>query len=124
MDACPHRLAPLSQGRVDPSTGCIECPYHGWSFAADGELKALPQLDEGRTIQAATGGNGDATSLAVHQAGDLLFVFIPTEVCGESWPIDTLPEDMYPYLAGNIEKGTTYYTRELPYSFDFLIENL
>ena len=23
MDACPHRLAPLSQGRVDPVTGCL-----------------------------------------------------------------------------------------------------
>lgn len=29
-DACPHRLAPLSQGHVDKKTGCIECPYHGW----------------------------------------------------------------------------------------------
>lgn len=27
-DTCPHRLAPLSEGRVD-ETGCIECPYHG-----------------------------------------------------------------------------------------------
>ena len=35
-DVCPHRLAPLSMGRVDKSTGCIECPYHGWQFAADG----------------------------------------------------------------------------------------
>lgn len=34
-DACPHRLAPLSQGRVDPETGCIECPYHGWQFASE-----------------------------------------------------------------------------------------
>ena len=24
IDACPHRLAPLSQGRVDPESGCIE----------------------------------------------------------------------------------------------------
>ena len=24
VDACPHRLAPLSQGRVDPESGCIE----------------------------------------------------------------------------------------------------
>jgi hypothetical protein len=29
-DACPHRLAPLSQGHVDAKTGCLECPYHGW----------------------------------------------------------------------------------------------
>lgn len=28
VDTCPHRLAPLSEGRVD-ETGCIECPYHG-----------------------------------------------------------------------------------------------
>lgn len=86
IDACPHRLAPLSQGRVDPNSGCIECPYHGWAFETDGSLKILPQLEEGRTIDAATGGNGGATSLPVHAAGDLLFVFLPTEVTGESWP--------------------------------------
>lgn len=86
IDACPHRLAPLSQGRVDPNSGCIECPYHGWAFETDGSLKILPQLEEGRTIDAATGGNGAATSLPVHASGDLLFVFLPTEVTGESWP--------------------------------------
>ncbi len=26
IDACTHRLAPLSQGRVDPDSQCIECP--------------------------------------------------------------------------------------------------
>ncbi len=26
IDACTHRLAPLSQGRVDPESQCIECP--------------------------------------------------------------------------------------------------
>jgi len=26
VDACTHRLAPLSQGRVNPDTNCIECP--------------------------------------------------------------------------------------------------
>ena len=34
-DACPHRLAPLSEGRVD-AAGQIECPYHGWTFSATG----------------------------------------------------------------------------------------
>ena len=104
VDACPHRLAPLSQGRVDPESGFIECPYHGWAFDTDGSLKALPQLDEGRTIDKV---NIKSTSLPVHVAGDLLFVFLPTAITGESWPINHLPEDHYPYLKDKMEKGTT-----------------
>jgi hypothetical protein len=34
LDACPHRLAPLSEGRVDEQ-GCIQCSYHGWTFRGD-----------------------------------------------------------------------------------------
>lgn len=30
-DACPHRLVPLSEGRIAPS-GCLECPYHGKNY--------------------------------------------------------------------------------------------
>ena len=43
-DVCPHRLAPLSMGRVDKSTGCIECPYHGWQFAADGACRRKTKI--------------------------------------------------------------------------------
>jgi len=43
VDECPHRLAPLSEGRV--VNGCIECPYHGWQFeGAGGGCVAIPQL--------------------------------------------------------------------------------
>lgn len=34
-DACPHRRAPLSEGRVRPD-GRLQCPYHGWHFDAEG----------------------------------------------------------------------------------------
>ena len=37
-DVCPHRMAPLSQGRIDPHSGCIECPYHGQQFDTKGGL--------------------------------------------------------------------------------------
>ena len=30
-DMCPHRLAPLSEGRINDK-GEIECGYHGWTF--------------------------------------------------------------------------------------------
>ncbi len=43
-DACPHRFAPLSAGRVTPE-GQLECPYHGWRFDADGHGRSLSQPD-------------------------------------------------------------------------------
>ena len=35
---CPHRGADLGQGRV--RAGTLECPYHGFRFAADGRCTA------------------------------------------------------------------------------------
>jgi nitrite reductase/ring-hydroxylating ferredoxin subunit len=43
-DCCPHRLAPLSEGRIDPATGQLVCSYHGWSFAGNGECTRVPQV--------------------------------------------------------------------------------
>lgn len=42
LDVCPHRSAPLSQGRIVKSG--IECPYHGWRFGIDGKCAAVPGL--------------------------------------------------------------------------------
>ena len=47
-DRCPHREAPLSNGRVD--RGCIVCPYHGWTFDADGACELIPSAGPGTPI--------------------------------------------------------------------------
>ena len=44
-DVCPHRLVPLSEGRVNEE-GLLECPYHGWSFDGDGQCQRVPQALE------------------------------------------------------------------------------
>jgi phenylpropionate dioxygenase-like ring-hydroxylating dioxygenase large terminal subunit len=44
LDRCPHRNMPLSAGRV--RDGEIECPYHGWRFAADGRCTLTPGADQ------------------------------------------------------------------------------
>ncbi|XP_025879546.1 protochlorophyllide-dependent translocon component 52, chloroplastic-like isoform X1 [Oryza sativa Japonica Group] len=41
-DACPHRLAPLSEGRVD-GKGRLQCAYHGWCFDGHGSCQFIPQ---------------------------------------------------------------------------------
>jgi phenylpropionate dioxygenase-like ring-hydroxylating dioxygenase large terminal subunit len=42
-DRCPHRLAPLSAGRV--VGGTLQCGYHGWCFDADGACTEIPAID-------------------------------------------------------------------------------
>mgnify|MGYP000503491320 CR=1 FL=1 len=39
-DICPHRSAPLSEGRV--IDGKIQCPYHGWQFDGTGRCREVP----------------------------------------------------------------------------------
>ena len=41
-DRCPHRLAPLSDGRID-QWGRLQCAYHGWCFNGSGNCKFIPQ---------------------------------------------------------------------------------
>lgn len=120
-DACSHRLAPLSQGRVDPNTGCVECPYHGWQFDSEGNVTAIPQLDGGRTMEdIQRSPRTNIKTFPTHVVGDLLFVFLPSSLHGEMFPQSLLPEEYYPFL--DEERTTSSYVRELPYSFDFLVE--
>jgi vanillate O-demethylase monooxygenase subunit len=39
-DVCPHRLAPLSKGKI--SNDCITCGYHGITYDAMGKAVSLP----------------------------------------------------------------------------------
>ncbi|KAL9998070.1 putative pheophorbide a oxygenase [Helianthus debilis subsp. tardiflorus] len=41
-DRCPHRLAPLSEGRID-QWGRLQCVYHGWCFGGSSDCKFIPQ---------------------------------------------------------------------------------
>lgn len=46
-DVCCHRGGSLSRGAC--VRGCVQCPYHGWEYAADGRVTRIPSLgDEAR----------------------------------------------------------------------------
>ncbi|MEM6752093.1 MAG: Rieske 2Fe-2S domain-containing protein [Cyanobacteria bacterium P01_C01_bin.38] len=71
-DKCPHRLVPLSEGRI-AEDGLLECPYHGWAFAGDGECKRIPQQPEGR--KAETSQRACVKSFPTSVKQGLLFIF-------------------------------------------------
>lgn len=113
-DVCSHRLAPLSQGRIDKTTNCLECPYHGFQFNGSGSCKLIPQADPFSTIPRAA----DVASFPVKIIGDMIFAFLPLPK-GQASNYSKDPEVILPWLT-NV---TSYTSRELPYSFDFVIEN-
>ena len=43
-DVCPHRQAPLSEGKVDAKG--IRCPYHGWGFDEQGRCYEIPGVPD------------------------------------------------------------------------------
>src|SRR5690606_38816072 len=40
---CPHLGANLAGGRV--RDGCLECPFHRWTFGADGAVRSIPYAE-------------------------------------------------------------------------------
>jgi phenylpropionate dioxygenase-like ring-hydroxylating dioxygenase large terminal subunit len=41
-NVCCHRGAPLAEGKVVGS--CVQCPFHGWQFNADGRCVSIPSM--------------------------------------------------------------------------------
>ena len=114
-DSCPHKFAPLSQGRVEQKTGCLECPYHGWQFNTEGKCSKIPQNKE------VLNKNIDITTIITYVTGDILWGFFPEHISSLQDPIEILPDHKYEFL--NRTKDAKYFIKELPYSWDILVEN-
>ena len=65
-DVCPHRLAPLSMGKLKGDA--LECGYHGMTFAADGRCIRIPG-------QKAIPANAKVHSYALHEKFGLIWIW-------------------------------------------------
>jgi vanillate O-demethylase monooxygenase subunit len=84
-DRCPHRLAPLSGGRIVGDE--LECGYHGWRFAAGGRCVAIPAVGAGHDDHIPR--RADAVAAAgVQERYGLIWLAPDTPVC----PIHDFPE--------------------------------
>ena len=116
-DKCPHRLAPLSEGRVNEQ-GLLECPYHGWAFAGDGDCEVIPQQQlEGK---AHTSARACVRSYPTAIAQGLLFVYPGIKENALHTPvpiIEPMEEAKDDWVCLNI-------FRDLPYDALTLLENV
>lgn len=116
-DQCPHRLAPLSEGRINEQ-GCLECPYHGWTFSGTGNCTSIPQQPE--NTQAETSSRATVTSLPTQVRQGLLFVYGGKPENAEQTPVPTI--DVLEENTGEWVCLNTF--RDLPYDALTLMENV
>ena len=120
LDQCPHRLAPLSEGRVDEETGNLMCSYHGWQFDPQGICTHIPQLEQeqlDKNIQQ----QYCVLSYPTREEQDLLWVWADphSEDLAKNTPLPRSPQV-------DAEKGFSWdsFVRDLPYDWQTLIENV
>ncbi|XP_010438845.1 PREDICTED: protochlorophyllide-dependent translocon component 52, chloroplastic [Camelina sativa] len=119
-DACPHRLAPLSDGRIDQS-GRLQCVYHGWCFNGSGDCKLIPQAPlDGPPVH-----TFKQACVAVYPSivqHDIIWFWPNSDpkfknIAETNKPpyIPELEDPSFTKLMGN---------RDIPYGYDVLVENL
>ncbi|KAE8673634.1 Protochlorophyllide-dependent translocon component 52 [Hibiscus syriacus] len=119
-DTCPHRLAPLSEGRID-QWGRLQCVYHGWCFGGNGDCKIIPQAPlDGPPVH-----TFKKACVAVYPSTvqhDIVWVWPNADpqykdIITKKKPpyIPVLDDPSYTKLMGN---------RDIPYGYDVLVENL
>ncbi|CAI0452760.1 unnamed protein product [Linum tenue] len=120
-DKCPHRLAPLSEGRIDEN-GHLQCSYHGWSFGGCGSCTRIPQaMSEGPEARAVKSPRACATRFPTLVSQGLLFVW-PDE---NGWErAKSIRPPMLPDDFDKPEFSSVTIQRDLYYGYDTLMENV
>ncbi len=117
LDRCPHRLAPLSEGRI-AADGTLECPYHGWAFKGDGSCDRIPQQAPDQEAQ--TSRRACLTTFATATAQGLLFVYAGDASNATSVPLPLVE----PIEDGSSDWVLLNIARDLPYDALTLLENV
>jgi len=85
-NTCTHRGGSLSGGKIRGN--CIQCPYHGWEFDADGHCHRLPSLGPNPKIPART----RIDAYPVDERHGIVFSFLGDLPEEERPPIIDVPE--------------------------------
>lgn len=116
-DRCPHRLVPLSEGRI-AEDGLLECPYHGWAFKGDGSCDRIPQQPiDGNAHRSK---RACVSTLPTAERQGMLFIY-----AGKPENANSVKIPIIEPLETDTDKWTIFGTfRDLPYDAITLLENV
>ena len=118
-DACPHRLAPLSEGRIEVRRGgedkegkacesCVlACAYHGWEFDSRGSCTRIPQLEDDPSARATAlaSPRSRARSYPVRVEAGLVFVWPDAEPGAEERASRAAPPPVPAEVVDKVEES-------------------
>jgi phenylpropionate dioxygenase-like ring-hydroxylating dioxygenase large terminal subunit len=124
-DCCPHRLAPLSEGRVE-SDGTLLCAYHAWRFDSQGNCVSIPQSkDQQTSSKHCSNSKSSAISYPTQERQGLLWVWAESGSEAQLESQLRTPR-IIPELEENSDRVVHLFwnIRDLPYGWDFFMENV
>ncbi|OZH55459.1 (2Fe-2S)-binding protein [Hydrocoleum sp. CS-953] len=124
-DVCPHRLVPLSEGRVE-SDGTLMCAYHAWRFNSEGKCVSIPQSKDKETeAKNCTNSKSCAVVYPTQERQGLLWVWLES---GEKAQVESKLREprVVPELENPSDRVVKLFwsTRDLPYGWDLFMENV
>lgn len=131
LDKCPHRGAPLSEGKVW-ADGSLHCSYHGWRFnGQSGQCIAIPQADSAEAeVKACQNPRSCAIPRPIKVAQGKLFIWGGSTTIANPHsiplPLDSLwaqVEEDTPNNTNNL-KPSMFSSRDLMYDYSTLVENV
>lgn len=125
-DSCPHRNAPLSEGRVEED-GNLLCSYHGWRFDGEGSCASLPYAVPEKQTRLRCSCRSQCGSYPTRVADGLLWVYpscAPDALqASAKVPLPLIDELHSPELKDRWRWRIPAGVRDFPCGWDMMVEN-
>jgi phenylpropionate dioxygenase-like ring-hydroxylating dioxygenase large terminal subunit len=126
-DACPHRFAPLSEGRIEKDSS-LQCAYHGWRFNGSGACTLIPQSPAAVAEQHAASPRACAVSYPTCVKYGIIFAWgesglqAAVDASQQSPPSVPQLDDVELMASGRVTVQPLY-ARQLPFGWEAAVEN-
>jgi phenylpropionate dioxygenase-like ring-hydroxylating dioxygenase large terminal subunit len=127
-DACPHRFAPVSEGRIEKDSS-LQCAYHGWRFNGSGACTLIPQSPAAAAEQHAASPRACAVSYPTCVKYGVIFAWGESGLqaavdASQHDPLSVPQLDDAELMASGRVTVQPLYARQLPFGWEAFIENV